>query len=72
MSTHNPHPSLLACTDAETTGFDDESGLLLEVAAPVDDVISLNVAPRSVEPFIGGLGPRYRPGSARGWPPGDG
>lgn len=52
MSTHDPHPSLMVCIDLETTGLDEQTGLVLEVAArvvtndlsPVDDGISLVVA----------------------------
>lgn len=57
MSTHDPHPSLLACIDLETTGLDEQTGLVLEVAAKivtndltaVDDGISLVVAQQSPE-----------------------
>ena len=55
MSTHAPHPSLLACIDLETTGLDEQTGLVLEVAArvvtndlsPVDEGISLVAAQQS-------------------------
>lgn len=52
MSTRDLHPSLMVCIDLETTGLDEQTGLVLEVAAkivtndlsPVDDGISLVVA----------------------------
>ncbi|PPG39281.1 hypothetical protein [Pseudoclavibacter sp. RFBA6] len=66
MSTHDPHPSLLACIDLETTGLDEQSGLVLEVAAkivtndpsPVDDGISLVVAQHARASSIFPVSPR--------------
>ncbi|MBF4458088.1 exonuclease domain-containing protein [Pseudoclavibacter sp. VKM Ac-2867] len=52
MSSCDQHPSLMVCIDLETTGLDEQAGLVLDVAArvvtndlsPVDDGISLVVA----------------------------
>ncbi len=59
MSTHDPHPSpspspsLMVCIDLETTGLDEQTGLVLEVAARVvTNDLSLVVAQRSPQGSI--------------------